>query len=152
MLKNINLQPTANHTKEIKKLERILAQNTSRPKLSSATGEEMVLPEDVYYILRDIVTKISAGEDICLIPNDKQLTTQEAADFINVSRPYLIKLLDNQEISFDMVGSHRRVLVRDLVAYQEQRRSIRQNKLQQMSKFLQEEGFYDYNESDDSCD
>ena len=152
MLKNINSQPTSNQTKEIKKLERILAQNTSPPKLLSATGEEIVLPQSVYEILLDVVRDMSAGQEISIIPINKQLTTQEAADLINVSRPYIIKLLDNQEIPHSKVGAHRRVLLCDLMTYKEQRTSIRHNKLREMTGFLQEEGFYDYNESDDSCD
>jgi excisionase family DNA binding protein len=152
MLKNINSQPASNQTKEIKKLERILAQNTSRPKLLGATGEEIVLPQPVYEILLDVVRNMSAGQEISIVPINKQLTTQEAANLINVSRPYMIKLLDNQEIPCSKLGTHRRILLGDLIAYKEQRASIRQNKLREMTEFLQEEGFYDYNGSDDSCD
>jgi excisionase family DNA binding protein len=152
MLKNINSQPASNQTKEIKKLERILAQNTSLPKLLGATGEEIVLPQPVYEILLDIVRNMSAGQEISIVPINKQLTTQEAADLINVSRPYMIKLLDNQEILHSRVGTHRRILLSDLIAYKEQRASTRQNKLREMTGFLQEEGFYDYNGSGDSCD
>jgi excisionase family DNA binding protein len=143
MLKNINSQPAATQIKEIKKLERILAQNTSLPKLLGANGEEIVLPQPVYEILLDIVRNMSAGQEISIVPINKQLTSQEAADLINVSRPYMIKLLDNQEISHFKVGTHRRILLGDLIAYKEQRASIRQDKLQEMTEFLQEEGFYD---------
>jgi excisionase family DNA binding protein len=152
MLKNINSQPASNQTKEIKKLERILAQNTSPPKLLSGTGEEIAIPESVYEILLTVVRNMSAGREIVITPTNKQLTSQEAADLINVSRPYMIKLLDNQEIPHSRVGTHRRILLSDLIAYKEQRASTRQNKLQEMTEFLQEEGFYDYNGSDDSCD
>jgi excisionase family DNA binding protein len=152
MLKNINSQPSATQTKEIKKLERILAQNTSLPKLLGANGEEIVLPQPIYEILLDVVKNMSAGQEISIVPINKQLTSQEAADLINVSRPYMIKLLDNQEIPHFKVGAHRRILLGDLIAYKEQRASIRQDKLQEMTEFLQEEGFYDYNGLDDSCD
>jgi excisionase family DNA binding protein len=151
MLKNINPQPTYNQT-EIKELERILAQNTTPPRLVSSNGEAMELPESVYQVLVNIVGKMVAGEEIYLVPSEKQLTTQEAADSLNVSRPYLIKLLETGEIPYETVGKHRRICLQNLIEYKERRSSTRKKNLQKMTEFLQEEGFYDYNGSDDNCD
>jgi excisionase family DNA binding protein len=70
------------------------------------------------------------------------MTTQEAADILNVSRPYLIKLLEQGEIQYIKVGSHRRVNLLDLMKYKEERDKKRHKGIKELSQFLQEEGFY----------
>jgi excisionase family DNA binding protein len=149
---NINSQPTYDRTQEIKELERVFAQDTCL-KLVSTSGKEILLPESVYQIVEVVVRKMAAGEEIHLVPNNKQLTTQEAADLLNVSRPYLIKLLEQGEIPYEeTLGKHRRVALEDLVAYKERRSLTRKKNLQKTTEFLQEQGFYEYNGSDDNCD
>jgi excisionase family DNA binding protein len=71
------------------------------------------------------------------------LTTQQAAEFLNVSRPYLIKLLEQGEISYIMVGTHRRVRFEDLIKYKQQRNSQRSHFLDELIAESQELGFYE---------
>ena len=77
------------------------------------------------------------------ILHNRQLTTQQAADILNVSRPFIVKLLDERAIPYIKVGSHRRIQLKDLIIYQEQRKVKRRQGLKELTQFLQEEGFYE---------
>jgi len=80
---------------------------------------------------------------ITLIPHDKELTTKEAADILNFSRPFLIRLLDRDEIPYHRVGTHRRLRVEDVLAYREQRAAHRREKLRELTSLSEEvEGGY----------
>ena len=73
----------------------------------------------------DISRLISSGKSFSIMPVNAELTTQQAADMLNVSRPYLVKLLENNEINFTKTGRHRRIKAQDLFAYKEKRDSER---------------------------
>ena len=77
------------------------------------------------------------------ILHNRQLTTQQAADILNVSRLFLVKLLDEGAIPYIKVGSHRRIRLKDLIIYREQRKVMRRQGLKELTQFLQEEGFYE---------
>ena len=77
------------------------------------------------------------------ILHNRQLTTQQAADILNISRLFLVKLLDEGAIPYIKVGSHRRIRFKDLIIYREQRKVKRRQGLKKLTQFLQEEGFYE---------
>ena len=77
-------------------------------------GSELVLPKAAARLLTHLLTEMSQGNAITLIPLHAELTTKQAADFLNVSRPFLIKLLEERKLPHRKVGSHRRVLFTDL--------------------------------------
>lgn len=112
-------------------------------KLVGANGEQIDIPESLYQVLSHVVHALVKGQVISVIPQNCEMTTQQAADFLNVSRPYLIKLLEQGEIPYIKVGSHRRIPFPDLMKYKEQRDSKRRQALQELTEFLQDEGFYD---------
>ena len=112
-------------------------------KLVSPEGEELKLPGSVYSLLVRIVNEMDRGNGITIIPVHAELTTQQAAELLNVSRPHLVKLLRDGEIPFHKVGRHRRVRVEDLLAYKERRDSKRRRLLQKMTREAQEAGLYD---------
>lgn len=82
-------------------------------------GEQqtVMLPAQAVRLLTDILGYLADGRGVSIMPDDAALTTNQAADLLNVSRPYLIRLLERQEMPFTLVGSHRRVLLRDVLAY-----------------------------------
>lgn len=94
-------------------------------------------------MLRDVVSALSQGMAISLAPHNTLLTTQEAADLLNISRPTLVRLLTDGEIQYSMRGRHRRVLLRDILDYQERTRSERRRTLDQMAADAEEDGLYE---------
>ena len=102
--------------------------------------QDITIPLPAMRMLVDILAHMAEGEAISLIPQHAELTTQQAADFMNVSRPYFIKLLDNDELPHHKVGSHRRIYFRDLIKYKEQNRANRKNALEELATQAQELG------------
>jgi excisionase family DNA binding protein len=78
------------------------------------------IPVSALRLLVDVLTEIGEGHAVNITPIHAELTTQEAADILNVSRPFLIQRLESAEIPFHKVGSHRRIRYQDLVVYKEQ--------------------------------
>jgi excisionase family DNA binding protein len=93
-----------------------------------AGDDALVVPRQAAVMLAQILGFLANGQGVTVTPSNAMLTTQQAADFLNVSRPYLIKLLEAGEIPFEKVGTHRRMAFGDLMEYkgrddQERRRA-----------------------------
>jgi excisionase family DNA binding protein len=123
-------------------LGRFLDQHTGPGLLLGPDGEQVPLPEEVYRLLVEVVEAMREGKVITLVPHTQRLTTQEAADFLGVSRPTLVKLLEEGKIPFDQPGRHRRVLFTDVLAYRERRHEERRAALEQMTQDASEAGLY----------
>ncbi|BAY49638.1 hypothetical protein SAMD00079811_72670 [Scytonema sp. HK-05] len=126
-----------------KELERILQTEGSKVKLLGANGEQIDIPESLHQVLHHVVQAFVKGRIISIIPENCEMTTQQAADFLNVSRPYLVKLLEQGEIPHIKVGTHRRVPFQDLMKYKEQRDSKRRQALQELIEMSEEAGLYE---------
>lgn len=88
--------------------------------LHGRDSAEVVLPAIAFQMLEMILEELAQGHAIVVTPIDREISTQKAADLLNVSRPYLIKLLESGRIPFHKVGSHRRVRLGDLLKYKVQ--------------------------------
>jgi excisionase family DNA binding protein len=101
-------------------------------------GEEIELPASALEALKLVIDTLARGQSITLIPHDKELTSQEAADILQVSRPHLVKLLERGELPFHRVGAHRRIRVEHLLAYRDRRRAERKEGLDELARLSQE--------------
>jgi excisionase family DNA binding protein len=134
----------AGDVQALKELARVLAGTTpQRARLVGPDGELLDLPEPIHTALRQIIPYLLRGDAVSLVPVQQQLTTQQAADFLNMSRPYLVKLLREGVIPYTMVGSHRRVYFRDLLAYKRNRDAERRKAIDEMTALAEELGVYD---------
>ncbi|MCE5394661.1 MAG: helix-turn-helix domain-containing protein [Acidithiobacillus sp.] len=110
--------------------------------ISSGHGDSQTvrIPVQALYLLQEILVKLGMGNDVRIIPVGAELTTKEAADLLNVSRPYVVHLLERQQIPFHKVGTHRRVRYEDLMAYKARMDAERQAALDELTKEAQELG------------
>lgn len=103
-------------------------------------GTKLTLPRAATRLLHHLLTQMSLGNAVTLIPIHAELTTQEAADYLNVSRPFLVKLLETDRIPFHRVGTHRRVRFTDLESFRKRTEQERQEAMQELAKQAQELG------------
>ena len=106
--------------------------------LSGPNGEHLVLPPEVFEVLRDVVDAMAQGQAVTIAPVHQRLTTQEAADLLGVSRPTVVKLLESGEIPFEQPGRHRRVRLADVLAYRERASIERRAALNRMVEIADE--------------
>ncbi|MCL4271956.1 MAG: helix-turn-helix domain-containing protein, partial [Anaerolineales bacterium] len=95
--------------------------HANRPLVVYLTEQEQAieLPPGAVALLIDILQAMAAGRGVTIIPENAELTTVQAAEILNVSRPFLIKLLENGTIPYHKVGTHRRVRMEDVMNYKE---------------------------------
>jgi excisionase family DNA binding protein len=141
--------PTEEESEISKESSRIFASHISEGvrhlKIVEADGSEetAAIPAAAYRLLIDILTQMSQGNAVTIIPIHAELTTQEAADLINVSRPFLIKQLEEDIIPYHKVGKHRRIRFTDLMEYKTNIDAARSKVLDELVEESQKLGFYD---------
>jgi excisionase family DNA binding protein len=87
---------------------------------SGGVREPLALPRVVVDLMARVLAHMAAGQSVSIVPSNAELTTQQAADLLNVSRPYLIGLLEEGEIEYRLVGTHRRIVAASLLEYRRQ--------------------------------
>ncbi|REK07176.1 MAG: helix-turn-helix domain-containing protein [Planctomycetota bacterium] len=101
---------------------------------------EVTLPLPAFRLLLDILNQMAQGNALTLIPVHAELTTQQAAEILNVSRPFVIKLIEESELPCKMVGTHRRVLLSDLMNYKRKVDADRLKVLEELAAQAQDLG------------
>ena len=113
-----------------------------RPVLLGREGAHIQFPEPLLHHLTQIVRAMLKGQSVVVLAENEVLTTQAAANYLGVSRPYLVKLLVEEKIPFHYVGSHRRIYMSDLRTYERLRDTARRKTLDALTKKVQEAGLY----------
>jgi excisionase family DNA binding protein len=104
-------------------------------------GEDLALPKAVTRLLSHLLIEMAQGNAVTVMPIHAELTTQQAADFLNVSRPHLISLIEAGQIPHHRVGTHRRVRFSDVCGYKDRFAAARANAMDELAKQAQEQGF-----------
>ncbi len=119
------------------------AASNERPALVGPHNEQIPLPHDVFEVLLQVVEAMNQGLAIHVSPLNAQLTTQEAANYLGISRPTLVKLLESGAIPFIKPGRHRYVRLDDLLEYAESLRTRRSDGLDELARDAADDGLYD---------
>ena len=101
-------------------------------------SEIFTIPLRALKFLSQILSSMAEGKTISLIPSDSELTTQQAADMLNVSRPHVVKLLETGVIPFKKVGTHRRIPLEPLLAYETEQKRVRKTSLEFLAQQAQD--------------
>ncbi|MGC9199182.1 MAG: excisionase family DNA-binding protein [Acidobacteriaceae bacterium] len=116
---------------------------SAEAKLVDPGGKTQLLPPNLDSFLCQLLGDLKAGRSVTILQNNAELTTVEAAKMLAVSRQFLIQLLEQNQIPFHMVGTHRRLCARDVLAFRGRRDSARRKALGDLAGAEMEEGLYD---------
>jgi excisionase family DNA binding protein len=127
-------------TESSRQLAHLLSGKRRKSLSVTIDGEECEIPLAALRMLKDLLVQLSLGHSVTLIPIHAELTTQEAADLLSVSRPYLVSLLESGKMPFHKAGSHRRIMFQDLLAYKKQQEQESDAAMAELARDAQELG------------
>lgn len=107
-------------------------------RFESAPDEPVVLPAAAVRLLGALLTELAKGNAVTLMPHHAELTTQEAADLLNVSRPYLVGLIESGQLPHHKVGTHRRVRFSDLMTFKRRRDAESETAMRELAALSQD--------------
>ena len=144
-LSNVVHLPTAQEAEEAKITSRALSKYAHNERLhlkiaSNNESEDLILPGYAINLLLAMLTEMSKGNAITVMPIHAELSTQETAELLNVSRPHLVDLLEQGKIPFSKVGTHRRILANDVFDYKQRIDEARFKALDDLAAQAQELG------------
>lgn len=146
------VEPTAEEIDAAREAARQLVRvNKSKPvrfTVDRAEGEDaapqpICVPANIFRIFVNMLVEMGNGNAVAVVPVTADLTTQQAADLLNVSRPHLIKLLQQEKLPFKMVGTHRKLRAQDVLSYKDKIDFERRAALSRMVQLDEELGLYD---------
>jgi excisionase family DNA binding protein len=124
-------------------LERVAPRRRGKCQLVAPDGQAIPIPESAFYLFERVAEVLARGDAITIVPVGKELTTQQAAGLLNVSRQYLVRLMNEKKIPYTKVGKHRRLRIEDVLSFKERRDRDRRAGLRELSQVTQEFGGYD---------
>ena len=127
----------------IKELQQILSIESAQVKIVASNGEEILIPKSVYNLLDQVVRAMASGQAVSIVTHNCELTVHQAADILNVSQSFFVKLLDEGVIPYVEIGSRRRILFQDLMTYKQQRKIQRRQSLNKLIEMTEEAGLYE---------
>jgi excisionase family DNA binding protein len=128
----------------LKELARAMESHQAvRAHIVGPDAREITIPESLYTVLVEAVHLLAQGNGVRILPVTTELTTQQAADLLNVSRPFVVKLLETKQIPFHKAGTHRRIILKDLLSYKARRDAHAHEVLDELVAQAQELGLYD---------
>lgn len=111
-------------------------------KLVDADGQAVDVPRELIELLKNIVEHLRSGQGVSVSALDAELTTTEAADLLNVSRPHLIKQLEAGALGYRMVGTHRRIRLLDVIAFRDRQAAEADDALAELTRQAEDFGLY----------
>lgn len=135
------LEPSEFSPETLRQLDGLV--HTGEASLVGPEGERIDLPKALNDLLVFIVESMKRKQAIVLMPEDEAFTTQAAANYLGMSRPYLLRILEAGKIPFHRVGTHRRIMFKDLATFQKARSIARNKALSDLTQLMDEEGVYD---------
>lgn len=144
--KPVSLRPESRETasRALDRVRRYLTTHRDEAQISvtveDTPDEPLVLPREAVELLAAMLAHLGAGRGVSIMPHNAELTTQQAADLLNVSRPYLIGLLEAGEIDYRTVGTHRRITFASLMDYKAKDDQRRREAADELTQLGQEMG------------
>lgn len=135
---------------EMMNLAKFLDSHETPAILLGPDGEQLPLPLAIYQVLQQVVDAMERGASVSIQPVDRQLTTQQAASVLGVSRSTLLRLLEERELPYERLGEarHRRLRLNDVLAYRDRKSDERRSRLEELTRQAQEDGLYDVDATD----
>jgi excisionase family DNA binding protein len=121
-----------------RQIDVILSEGSRTGKLVGPDGETVEIPASAFLALKLITEGMSHGLAMTLVPQGKELTTQQVAELLHVSRPHVVKLLEQGAMAFHLAGTHRRVRIEDALAYRAVRNQERRTALDELTRLSEE--------------
>ena len=144
MTSTLEIPPGSVDRRDLEILERALAKKRGRSaRLTGFDGHRIEIPSDLVDALLLIVQQLKTGHGVSIAALRAEITTAEAAELLNVSRPFVIKLLESGVMPFRKVGTHRRVRLIDVLEYRDRQDAVASAALDEMVRQAEKHGLYD---------
>ena len=145
-MRTMNPEPSAALSAEdrdlLSKLQDVI-NGEERPVLLGREGAHVHLPESLFHVLTEAVRVMLSGQSVVLLSENEEMTTQAAANYLGMSRPHLVKLLDSGDIPFHFVGTHRRIYLKELKTYEALRDTKRRDAMDRLNTKVIDADLYD---------
>lgn len=141
----IDIPATRDELQTLEEIRGLLEEHAAEGRHPQLVGDggTIAVPVTLFRVLREVVPLLLEGKSVSIIASDEELTTQQAADILNVSRQHVVNLITAGAIPAHKAGTHRRIALQDLLEYRDRRRASQEAALDALARLSLEEGMYD---------